>query len=358
MNILHLQDAAPGNLNPYIWEIVDTLNSLNGVQATAKESEFWNKENFYDIIHIHWPEFSFEGMDLEVVETQISFHKQRGSKLVYTRHNAEPHKRDQTNRFEDADLYQDLYALIIQHADGVIHHGEFSKSDLYSRYTVPKTQKHVVIPHHIYEDIHIVSKEAGRKQLNISEETFVILCFGNFRTLEETNLIKTAFRQVNIANKLLLAPKLHIRYYTKEYPAKKLKWLARKLFYQGFKNEYKVDQGSISNEKLPFYFAAADCLVIQRQEVLTSGLLPMAFYQGKTIVAPRVGNITEYIEQTENELYTPHSMSSLVDAIEKVSQKNCASIGEMNRLFSLENWRKERTVAMLYDFYIKLLINQ
>lgn len=103
-----------------------------------------------DIVHFQWPEFIF-GSDIkhisdekvERLRLRLVLLKEKEIKVFLQIHNLKPHGNQDKNVLR-------LYELLYQHADVMVHMGKYSRDLLQPQY--PNAQ-HVVIPHHIYDEI-------------------------------------------------------------------------------------------------------------------------------------------------------------------------------------------------------------
>ena len=116
-----------------------------------------------------------------------------------------------------------------------------------------------------------------------------------------------------------------------------------------------MSKGFVKDEDLPYYYAASDTALIHRKEILNSGNLPMAFYMGKVVVGPNVGNVGTILDETSNPTFDIHKIDSLKDAIEKALVLNKQGKGEENRKYAIDNFSTERVAQLHINLYKSLI---
>ena len=201
MKVLFVSDNAKLS-NPFVETLIAGLYEFN-LDCTASIKEWWANVEEYDIIHFQWPEIVFywehiRTKDLQEMEMQLQKAKSLGIKIVITCHNLKPHlKRNQ-------DMVA-LYQLIYEYCDAFVHMGEYSFKLLQSDY--PQA-KHFIIPHHLYDNIYKFDK--GRNEscvkLKMLDNRINILCFGQFRTDEERDLILKLRKHKDMQNVNFIVP--------------------------------------------------------------------------------------------------------------------------------------------------------
>lgn len=313
-------------LNPFLTTLADCIKSeLYDIQINL--DVFWHCNSYYNIVHIHWPELLFNWnipteeqlQDLRIILTKWK----RYACIIYTRHN-------EMNHYHPTNIqYKQLYEIIESTADIIVHLGNFSKAQFIqeNRQKKLQIQKHYVIPHHIYDTIYSnkISRPEARNYLGISHKKTVILSFGAFRHTEEQLLIINAFKQMKSPDIFLLAPS----WYSIAEAAMTENYI--------FDKNAILGKGTVSDFELPYYFTAADIVLIQRLKILNSGNLPMGFLFNKTIVGPNIGNITELLDNKDNFLFDPYTENSISLAIEKAIEKASTNISE-NEQYAKSHW--------------------
>lgn len=341
LRILFIQGMNP---NPFSRILANGI-STDLFHVESNLNTFWNKKQTYDIIQIHWPEiFFYSNSDRlptkeygKYLSETLRYWKKNGTKIVFTRHD------ERTHYVSNQEVRANLYDIIEAEADAIVHLGYYSKNQM----TMSKSINyplHVVIPHHIYDTLYprSVSLMDARKALGIREEYKVILVFGTFRDEEENLLTKNAFEQLNVPNKYLFAPGWYHngwdKYQNTHITLEGNSWLGR---------------GTVDQNMLPYCFAAADVIFIQRIRNLNSGNLPMGFFFNKTVVGPAIGNITEYLDNINNFSFDPFNPSSVVKALEKGMYRS--QYPQINASYAKEHWNTAKTCERYRELYLQLI---
>lgn len=327
------------------------------VQVDLSLDLFWQKKKKYDLIHLHWPEDLIDrtsnyAEQLQQMEAQFSHWKQQGTKIVLTRHNYLPHR--------SFPLDQKLVRLCYSMADGIIHLGQYSKTQFLEQYDFPQI-KHAVIPHPLYPKVQGSVPNGVSNTLPINSSDFVILVFGAIRSEEEQDLVLEAFQKANIPNKKLVITSGVYPFFKpawRKNPIGRLRWticaywfrkkLARKgiLFYSKY-----WDEGQLQS-----LFALSKLLLIPRQDTLNSGVLPLGFSHGKVTVGPATGNLKEVLETTGNPMFLPFNTSSMAQALEAGFQlAQNTEKGKENLAYAIANWNLEKIGKMHRGFYRKIV---
>ena len=226
-----------------------------------------------------------------------------------------------------------MFDLVKRESEAIVHLGEYSKTETIKELNIPE-QINTVIPHHIYDTIYSndIAKQTSRDILGIDSNSIVILTFGYFRDKEENILVKEAFEQLDIENKFLLAPS----------------WENHDIVPKG--NMF-LGAGKVDEDMLPYCFAAADIVFIQRVKILNSGNLPMAFFFNKVVVGPNVGNVREFMDEETNFSFDCNDISTASKALYKAVLRIKSGKPVNNEKFVRENWSTAQIVEQYKSLY-------
>ncbi|HMO39155.1 MAG TPA: hypothetical protein PKC76_06040 [Saprospiraceae bacterium] len=341
MRILIVSDT--NLINPFTKELQGLISGFGEVRVDKEQ--FWQKSNTYDVLLFQWPEELFHNWnepsteELNHLKAVLNWWRPR-AKLVIIRHNYHPHYRDSAN-------YAQLYDIVYAHMDGVIHMGNHSKDEYQSRYqAIALSQKHAVIPHLLFTSFPDQTNQIeARKKLGIPTTSFIVLIFGALRHKEEIHFAFKNFRRLRIKNKYLLIAKMPLKKYRGAryiHPIIKMAYVLiprTKLFFN-----FQPD------DRVQYFFHAADVVLIPRRAPLNSGNVPLGFAFGKVVIGPKKGNVGEILEETGNPTFDFDDNESVKRAVEigKTLVEN--NKGEDNLVFATNYWGHQNISLKFQDF--------
>jgi len=304
---------------------------------------FWECQEKFDVVHIHWPEYLSYGIEAYLYNEQripdslckslkrCLDHWSQQSKIIYTRHNDLPHAR------KDAD-FKALYQLLSRYAHTVVHFAHYSLQQFKEWYPELSDIKHVVIPHHNYASLpNISTREEARKKLRIHPDAHVMLVFGSIKE-NEKSLIKKAFKAIPHGNKVLLAPgwkilRRKIGYIRlRKWVWKFEQWLASK------NKSFRTNLGFIKEEDAHYYLNAADFLFIPRTTELNSGNITLGCTFGLVVVGKNDADIGEILNQINNPTFEVYNDFSLKNSIKKALGLANSGQGKKNKYIAESLW--------------------
>ncbi|GHV43250.1 glycosyl transferase [Bacteroidia bacterium] len=292
-------DPAPKDL-----KIVRRINSVNPFNwlKTGKEISAKNPDL---VIFCYW--MSFMSPCFGTIAKIVG--KNHRVKRIGLIHNMLPHEPNILDKF--------LPKYFVKHIDSFV---TLSKSvindiNLFDRNNKPK----IYSPHPIYDHYgEPMSKQIARKFLNISEDDRLVLFFGFIRQYKGLDLLLDAFgnEQIRTAKlKLLVAGEF---YDAPEPYYQKIKDLH-------IENQVLLHTDYIPENKVKYYFCAADIVAQPYRTATQSGVSQIAYHFEKPILVTNVGGLPEivpdgtvgYVVDTQpNEI-----AEALVDFFEKKREK-------------------------------------
>lgn len=330
--------------NPYVLSLMKSIDMQFGdVEWGYGLDILWTEKIFkYDIVHIHWPHMLVSEHSADELEKRFATLKERNIKIVSTCHNLEPHYSSNVD-------YKQSYDIVYANSTLILHMGMFSLNLLKEKYPLAK---HAILPHQTQDLIYkeLPSKEDALKKLGLSGDKQYIICFGLFRNDEERKLIidlskKTCQKKISI-----LAPSFY-RIPKGKNPLRKLptlfKYLLTSLRYPGIKK----CMGYVSDDLLPYFYAAADLALVQRVKILNSGNVPLACLMKKVVVGPDFGNVGLLLDELENPKFDPNDTSSVEKAVLQGLEDSLNGKGERNYEYAKKNFSTAVIASKLYNDY-------
>ena len=343
-----VSEPSERTVNHFVSSLGNALQK-QGCEVVYGHKRLWRDDVFdCDIVHFQWPEYvfgsqkhTFSDTDITRISHRLTQLKEKGIKIFVQVHNLKPHRKNDKNILR-------LYELLYLQADVMVHMGCYSRELLQSQY--PNAQ-HVVIPHHIYDDIYSfnIPQEEAQQRLHLPTDKKIILSFGKFRNNEERDFVLSLRDSsiFNLQSSIFLMPGF--------YRETLHTWNPKKLAVRLYNTcKYKLKGIKFCNDVIPddlmqCYFCAADVVLIQRLDILNSGNLPMAFHAGKVVVGPYVGNVGQILRETANFTFDPHDTRSVVSALQKALTETTK--GKENRTYATEHWSSNLIAAALLRYY-------
>ena len=267
--------------------------------------------------------------------------------MVLTFHNLHPH-------YATGTIVNDAYDAVYDMVDCFIHMGSYSLNLLKEKYP---NANHVIIPHHVYNTLYksIPAKDVAKKHIGLSSRHNYILCFGTFRHDEEREIAIRASEIMANQNYKIIAPAFSPYWFHRsDILSTAREFITNTRYRLKYKN-IKITKGFVLDEDIPYYYAAADIALIHRKEILNSGNLPMAFYMGKVVVGPNVGNVGEILRDTGNPTFDIHDNDSLEGALKEAMTLAAQDKGEENRQYAINNLSSKIIAQQHKDLYQTLI---
>ena len=335
-------------VNHFVSSLGNALQK-QGCEVVYSHKRLWTDDVFdCNIVHFQWPEYvfgpqkqKFSDNDITRISHRLTQLKVKGIKIFVQVHNLKPHRKNDKNILR-------LYELLYLQADVMVHMGCYSRELLQSQY--PNAQ-HVVIPHHIYDDVYSfdIPQEEARQHLHLPTDKKIILSFGRFRTEEERNFVLSIKDSslFTLHSSLFLMPGFYRETLHTWNPIKFITRLFHTINYR--LKGIKFCNDIIPDDLMQCYFCAADVVLIQRFDILNSGNLPMAYHAGKVVVGPDVGNVGEILRETGNFTFDPHDIRSAISALQKALTETTK--GKDNKTYATEHWAPDLIAATLLRYY-------
>jgi glycosyltransferase involved in cell wall biosynthesis len=273
-----------------------------------------------DVLHIHWLElfFTYPSWRRSVkrwLSVMLALCLARLSKvcIIYTVHNVWQHE----GRRQCLVSWGNRVMLALAH--GVHVHNPETASILRSRWGRQRDVR--VIPHGSYLSAYpnTCTRQEAREALSVQGQRFVYLFLGRVRPYKGVEALIRAFRRLEDEDAILLmAGKAEERAY-----AERIRVLA------GETDGVRLHLHFVAEEKLQYYFGAADVCVLPYRHVTTSGAAILSFSFGTPVVAPRLGSFEGLVGDRERGiLYEPEKRDSLRCALQRIREGDLEAMGQ------------------------------
>jgi glycosyltransferase involved in cell wall biosynthesis len=316
--------------NPYQPALAEALRPLGvSVQGQILRWHLFRQARGADVLHVHWtfalakaPRWKF-ALRYPALAAQLLAIRLTGRRIVWTMHNVENHERH--NRVRDW-----LASALIGHcANRVIVHGQSAARAAFRRFAI-RPGKVSVIPQGNYIGMYsdTVSRADARRKLNLPERTPVLLFFGNIRPYKGVEELIDAFRRIDADAALVIAGRPspggiegRVRDLARLDP--------RLRFYPGF----------VDDDQVQVFMNAADVAVFPYRDITTSAAVMLAMSFAKACLAPRLGALTEMLDEGGAFLYDNNRSCALESALRQALSAGgrLEAMGRRNRARA-EQW--------------------
>lgn len=331
------------NVKSYDFFKGTTNKNRNKLKKTTTYIKAWKniykicKNEKIDVLHVQW--FILSPID----SMYIKKIKNLGVKIIVTVHDILPFNEKFYDYTSHKSIYDSANHIIVQAKPNVDRINDMFENIL---------DKVIYIPHgNFVEHVKLISKNKARELLGISNDSKVILFFGQIKKVKGLDILIKAFKELIKDNKdenLLLL-------------------IAGKVWEDEFSNYEKImgnigsenvrcDIKYIPDEEISWYYCAADINVLPYREVYQSGVVHLACAYEKAVIATNVGSFPEVIKDGETGiLIEKDDYIALKEALETLifDEDKILSMGEKGKKHIEENfsWDKiSEDILTLYNY--------
>lgn len=303
-----------------IWNLFNTDES--GVSKIKKFKNYISsyrkiykemKENKYDVLHTQWLIFSpIDYYYLKKIKEKC------GVKLIVTIHDILPFNQ----KFYDVYFHKKVYGL----ADNIILQAENNK-DRFKELFPEYYSKCKMIPlGHILDYADILEKEKAREKLEIPNDKFVFLFFGQIKKVKGVDVLLKAYAEFCKTHEntlLVIAGKV---------------WKDNFSQYQAIIDENKIehkvrtDIKFIPDDDVKYYYSASDCCVLPYLDVYQSGVIQLCYAYKKPVIASNIGALREIVKDGDTGyLCEVNDANSLCKAMNKIVSLDEVALNAMGK---------------------------
>jgi beta-1,4-mannosyltransferase len=270
-------------------------NPFIGLFSTSIERQGADVEAFtftralvrrYDVLHLHWPESHLlsRGSGRSVAKHFRLFlvcllTRLRGTRISWMIHNLQSHEADSA-------LSRWLFALWFPKiCSDVVALSEGGLREAREKYPALRVKRALVVPHGHYRDLYprAPSRDESRRQLGLPQDAFVFLFLGEVRPYKNVPHLIRQFRELTSSRVRLLVAGMPGGGLGREQLESLASGDPRVILHLKF-----VDERDI-----PFYFGAADLVVLPFAKVLNSGSTLLALSLDRPVLASNTGSLPE-----------------------------------------------------------------
>ncbi len=319
------------------------VDGLPGYRCSEAHLPSLLKPGGRDVLHFHWIHYFFAtGRWRGAIRRSVrlvwwlSQIRSRGGGIVWTAHNLENHE----NRFRTLDRF--CTRMVARQAHGIIAHTESAKNAVIERFG--QKDKVCVIPHGHYIGAYPndVSPAQAREALGIPKDAIAMLNLGLVRPYKGILGLVERFKELSHPDaQLIIAGGVNREDHGREVAAR-----------IGESSNIRFLPTFVPDDQIQVLMNASDVVVLPYRDILTSGSLILAMSFGKACIAPRIGCMSDTLDESGGFLYDPSDPNGLHDAMrEAIRRKDeLAEMGQHN-IQVAEQWRWDDIARMTLDVY-------
>jgi beta-1,4-mannosyltransferase len=238
-----------------------------------------------------------------------------GFAVVWTAHNVLPHERQFGNDWQ-------ARRFLAAHSQIVIAHSQAVADQLRRKRLSATADNIVVIPHGSYIGVYpdTVTRSQARLELGLPQQAFVVLFLGHVRRYKGVEQLVQAFAKLLVGRDDTASPRLVLAGTCRdEALRKKIAGYKRRLG-----ERLMVADTYIADDRMQYYYRAADVVALPFSEVSTSGSALLALSFGRPLVAPRLGGLRE-LPGTVGWLYDGRGLASALETAAAASPSALAA---------------------------------
>lgn len=263
----------------------------------------------FDVVHVQW--FQLSPIDYWFLKKL----KKNKIKIVVSVHDILPFNEKIYDRVFHKKIYGLCEHIIVQAKNNI---------DRFNKLFPENNKKLAFIPHgHFLDFADKYELSEAREYLNIPQDKFVLLFFGQIKKVKGVGVLLEAFGKLTRKrNDLFLLMAGNV-------------WKDDLGLYEGIIKQYdinksmlKMDIRYIPDEEVGYYYSACDIAVLPYLDVYQSGVIQLAYAYGKPTITTNIASFLEIVEDNVTGfLCEPNDSDSLAFAIEKaISNKENLNI--------------------------------
>jgi glycosyltransferase involved in cell wall biosynthesis len=336
-----LPDAGPEN--PFQYELVRYLRQQGMTVTIGKKYSLGSTfralhQHQPDVIYYDWVHSFILGKSLlwswikslifvlEIMYTRFFYR----AKLVHTLHNLQNHARLWLG------LEKVVYGFFLRNCSQIRVYSEETKKAAIERFRLKPERIKVIqdLPYHLYYE-NKIGKIESRKRLNLNENNFVYLFFGELKPYKGVdNLLKAYAEMAQPNDRLIIAGKS----YDAAYFAS-IQQLADTI--QGVSVYHRF----IEDEEVQVFFNAADAVVLPFVRIDHSGSVDLALSFSKPVITLKTEAMLKLLRHQSELLFeTPEQLPVCLKRAKGVGRE---AVGQQN--FSITDSTNYRDILQLFE---------
>ena len=269
-----------------------------------------------DLAHIHWPSFLYFRANAPLSTffnllrflVLLSIIRMRGARIAWTAHNLYPHVGGRAKWVHRAARY-----FITRIAETIFVHGPTAEALVSKEFGIDPS-RFVQVPHGHWraQYPHLPSRTEARRRMRLPHHVSLFGFVGTCLPYKNVESILAALPRVDDSSHLLIAGAFPTAAYLERIRSLAAPALAARVH---------IVPRFLVGDEIMTYIAGLDALVLSYKEILTSGVVMLAFSAGIPVVAPRMGGIPDVVNDSCGVLYDPREPDGLIAAMREVRRR-------------------------------------
>ncbi|HVY80273.1 MAG TPA: glycosyltransferase family 4 protein [Steroidobacteraceae bacterium] len=268
-----------------------------------------------DLVHIHWPSFLYFDARRPVRTyfyllrffVLISIIRLLGARIAWTAHNLYPHDGGRARW-----VHRVARRFISRIAQTIFVHGPAAARIVGAEFNV--ADKLVDVPHGHWRARYPNSPERteARRRTRLPLDVVLYGFVGSCRPYKNLESLLAAFQGLDATSHLVVAGAFSPPEYSRKIES--IVGTAR--------DRVHLVPRFLADEEIMTYVAALDVLVLSYKSILTSGAAMLALSAGVPVIAPRMGGLTDVVNDTCGLLYDPKAPDGLRNAMRAATRRS------------------------------------
>ena len=258
----------------------------------------------YSVLHTEW--FNFSPIDYHYLK---QFKDKYGIRYVATVHDILPFNQ----KFYDMYFHKKLYRL----ADSIILQAPGNVKRFTDLFPEDKEKIHMIPHGHMLDYVDAEDQNDAREHLNIPKDKKVFLFFGQIKRVKGVDLLLKAFLQL-----LQKRDDIYLVVAGSVWKAD-FSECQELIDNNDFKGSLRTDIHYIADEKVKYYYSAADICVLPYTDVYQSGVIQLAYGYKKAVVSSDLPAFTQFVHEGQTGFVAKNKdVNSLAEAMDRAASSD------------------------------------
>lgn len=346
IKVIHFPDGMDGG-NPYQYLMAKGLRKhgveVQSIPPAHKQLVLALLRLKPNVIHMHWIDKYLLGSNILTTLFRsilflliLIFCKAQRINIFWTVHNLRNHE----SQYVSIEVF--FSKIIAKMADVILVHGKSAIARVADTFKVG-LYKIKVLPHGNYLGFYRSGTHGNalRNELKSNEKRTTFLYFGHIRKYKGIPELVNAFKRLKDDSRLIIAGEP----ISEQIKMEILHMCSNSLNIHTFLR-------FIHDDEVSTFFEMAHVVVLPYRDIFTSGSLLLALSFNKPVIAPRLGLIPDYVDESCAFLYESHDPTGIYNSLSKaIESRYMLEHMSLNACRKKEEYNWDNIGAILADLY-------